>query len=139
MASSLDNPAARASFLATPRLAILVTHRKADAPIGIPVWFNWTGEQVQMFAAKDSPKVRRLRTNPHASVLVTNHIGEPEAWIAFDGEVTISAGAAELIQLTGPRYWDMSNPELSKTLEQWVAAEDTFVQLTLTPTAIRCG
>ncbi len=46
--------------------------------MGIPVWFDWDGEVVRMFAGKDTPKVHRLRRDPKASVLVTNHIDEPE-------------------------------------------------------------
>ncbi len=58
--------------------------------MGIPVWFDWNGEVVRMFAGKDTPKVHRLRRDPKASVLVTNHIDEPERGVAFDGLVSIS-------------------------------------------------
>ena len=35
--------------------------------MGIPVWFDWDGEVVRMFAGKDTPKVHRLRRDPKAS------------------------------------------------------------------------
>ena len=48
-----------------------------------------------MFAGRTSAKVARLKEDPHASVLVTNQVGEPEAWVAFDAEVIISDFVAE--------------------------------------------
>ncbi len=74
----MPNPLAdlekREAFLSVPRLAILMTNRKAPAPIGVPVWFEWNGETVEMFAGVGTLKTKRLEQDPHASGLVTNHI-----------------------------------------------------------------
>ena len=76
--------------------------------MGIPVWFDWDGEVVRMFVGKDTPKVHRLRRDPKASVLVTNHIDEPERWVAFDGLVSITdTGGFELAERLAPRYWGL--------------------------------
>ena len=115
-------------------------NREGDAPIGVPVWFEWTGTEVHMFAAPDSPKVGRLAKNPDASVLVTNRIGEPEAWVAFDGRVEVSReGASELIGRLGPKYWDLSDPVKKDLLDTWMAAKDATVLLKLAPARVRSG
>ncbi len=140
MPRPFDSDAARDAFLAEPRLAILMTNRDDNAPMGVPVWFEWTGSQVLMFAARGTPKLKRMEQHPDVSVLVTNHIGEAEAWVAFDGTIDVNdSGAAALIQRLGPKYWDMADSRLQDTINGWVAAEDQFVLLTLTPTRIRSG
>ena len=89
----------RDEFLASPRLAILMTNNQGRSPIGVPVWFEWTGTIVQMFAANTSPKLGRIKRDPNASVLVTNAVGESEAWVAFDGRIEISDHGGEAFSL----------------------------------------
>ena len=128
------------AFLAQPRLAVLMTNRSSGVPIGVPVWFEWADGAMQMFAAKDSPKVARIGADPQVSVLVTNHVGEPEGWVAFDGACEIlHDGTGELIARLAPRYWDLSKPEAQQTIDSWVAAADAFVRLQLRPQRIRSG
>ncbi len=108
--------------------------------MGIPVWFDWDGEVVRMFVGKDTPKVHRLRRDPKASVLVTNHIDEPERWVAFDGLVSITdTGGFELAERLAPRYWDLEDPAKRKMLDGWRSAPDGFCLLTLEPTKTRTG
>ena len=90
MARKFETNEEIAEFLATPRLAILIYHGKRPAPTGVPVWFDWDGEVLRMFAGRGSPKVKHLTEDPNISVLVTNRVGEPEAWVAFDGKVQIA-------------------------------------------------
>ena len=131
------------TFLTEPRLAILMYNGKRPAPVGVPVWFDWDGTSVRMFASRTSPKVRQLRSNPATSVLVTNRVGEPEGWVAFDGEMEIGDFEATewmaLIDRVAPRYWDLTNPEYRTTIDQWRASPDAFVSLTLNPEKIRSG
>ena len=79
MPDPLSEEAKREAFLATPRLAILMMNRTHPAPIGVPVWFDWNGSKVEMFAEAGTPKVRRLQRDPNASVVVTNAVGEAAA------------------------------------------------------------
>jgi PPOX class probable F420-dependent enzyme len=136
----INDDESRDLFLSTPRLAILMTNRREGTPIGVPVWFEWDGNVVRMFAANTSPKVRRLRRDPRASVLVTNRLDEGECWVAFDGEVSISdAGGFELAERLAPRYWDLEDPERRDMLELWRKAQAVLSLLTLKPTLIRTG
>ena len=59
-------------FLQTPRLATLIYPGPRPSPTGVPVWFDWDGSTVRMFAGRTSPKVRQLSRNPNVSVLVTD-------------------------------------------------------------------
>lgn len=131
------------AFLATPRLAMLLYKGRRPAPTGVPVWFDWDGKRLRMFAGRNSPKVVRLKEDPHASVLVTNQIGEPEAWVAFDGQITISDFVTEnwqsLIDRVAPRYWDLSNPGYKQEIEGWRASPESFVSLELEQIVIRSG
>ena len=65
-----------------------------------------------MFAGASSAKIKYLRENPNASVLVTNHVGEPEGWVAFDGRIEIAEFTTEdwqqLIDRVAPKYWDLN-------------------------------
>ena len=131
------------AFLEEPRLAMLMYNGSRPAPTGVPVWFDWDGEIVRMFAGRTSPKVQQLTNDPNVSVLVTNRVGEPEGWVAFDGEVSVSDFTAEdwvtLIDRVAPRYWDLSDAAYGKEIENWKTVPDAFVSLELQPATIRSG
>ena len=130
----------RDEFLATPRTAVLLTNRREGTPMGVPVWFGWDGTVVRMFAGNYTPKVKRLRRDPRASLVVANNIDEEERWVAFDGHVTISdTGGFELAERLAPRYWDLSDPKKREMLDLWRSGRDAICLLTLTPTKIRTG
>ena len=130
----------RDEFLAKRRLAILLTNDAPGAPIGVPVWFEWTGTKVQMFAGKETPKIDRIKRDARASVLVTNAVGEPEAWVAFDGLIDLNDdGGIELATRLADQYWNMDDERLRSVLTSWQQAPDEFCLLTLRPEKIRTG
>ena len=140
MGNPFRNEAHRDEFLAKPRLAILITNDPPGAPIGVPVWFEWTGTKVQMFAGKETPKIDRIKRDARASVLVTNAVGEPEAWVAFDGLIDLNDdGGIELATRLVDQYWNMDDERLRSVLTSWQQAPDEFCLLTLRPEKIRTG
>ena len=140
MGNPFRNEAHRDEFLAKPRLAILITNDAPGAPIGVPVWFEWTGTKVQMFAGKETPKIDRIKRDARASVLVTNAVGEPEAWVAFDGLIDLNDdGGIELATRLADQYWNMDDERLRSVLTSWQQAPDGFCLLTLQPEKIRTG
>ncbi len=140
MGNPFRNEAHRDEFLAKPRLAILITNDAPGAPIGVPVWFEWTGTKVQMFAGKETPKIDRIKRDARASVLVTNAVGEPEAWVAFDGLIDLNDdGGIELATRLADQYWNMDDERLRSVLTSWQQAPDEFCLLTLRPEKIRTG
>ena len=42
------------------RIAMLSSLRRDGRPLTVPVWFDWDGSVVRMFAGATSPKVTRL-------------------------------------------------------------------------------
>jgi len=131
-------PAERDAFLAETRLGILTTLRSDGSPVAVPVWFEWDGTTVRIFTGAGTGKARRLQRDPRASLLVVNHVGESEAWVAFDGTVTIRTdGGIELAEHLARRYWDLSNAEHKAELAGWRKAAGALRVLELTPTRIR--
>lgn len=138
--TSIEAGEQRDQFLAKPRLGVLVTNRLEGTPMGVPVWFDWDGTVVRMFGANFTTKIRRLRRDPRASLLVCNNLDEMEYWVAFDGRVSISDdGGIELAERLAPRYWDLSDPKRKETFEFWRSASEAMCLLTLEPTKIRSG
>jgi len=128
----------RDEFLSDTRIGIFTTMAADGAPISVPVWYEWDGRRALVFTDAGSSKVRRLRDNPRASLLVTNVVGEPEFWVAVDGTVAIRMdGAIELAERLAERYWDLGHPGRAATVQQWRDTAETLVLLELTPARIR--
>ncbi len=128
----------REAFLAVNRYGILTTLRRDGSPIAIPVWFDWDGSSVRMFTTAASPKLRRLANDARASVLVTNHVGEKEKWLAFDGSIAVSdEGGFELAEKLAQRYWDLSDPARAAALESWRAMQSEWRLLEMVPDEVR--
>ncbi|WP_028922635.1 pyridoxamine 5'-phosphate oxidase family protein [Pseudonocardia acaciae] len=126
------------AFLAETRLGFITVAAPGDGawPTTRPVWFESTPEgTVQLFSGVTSPKVRRLRDSPRASILVANNAGEPERWISIVGTVTIEPdGAGELASRLGARYWDLSDPEKAATLREMVDSD--IVRIVIHPETV---
>jgi general stress protein 26 len=97
------------------------------------VWFEATDDgAVQLFSLATSPKVRRVRRDPRASLVAANAVGEPENWIAISGTATVEEdGADELAARLGARYWDLDDPEKAAALTSMVEAE--LVRIVIRP------
>lgn len=131
---------ADAAFLRPARIGVLISLTAEGRPLGVPVWFEWTGTEVLMFSAADAPKTTRLRRRPEASLLVAAGVGEPERWIAFDGPVEIDEREGfALAERLAERYWDLNDPAKQRTLATWRAHPDAFCRLVLRPQRIRTG
>jgi PPOX class probable F420-dependent enzyme len=130
--------AERAAFLAVTRLGMLSTLAVDGAPVTVPVWFDWDGAALHMFSSAGTGKVRRLTRDSRATLLVPNAVGEPEAWVAFDGDVSIAAeGAFALAERLAHRYWDMDDAARKVELESWRAGAAHLRLLELRPRSIR--
>ena len=129
---------AREAFLARPRIGVLSTLAEDGAPLAIPIWFEWDGQRVLMFTSETSPKMRRLRNDSRATLLVAAEVGEQEEWVAMDGQVAIhSDGAIELAARLAERYWDLNDPEHAATLQLWRDQASTLRRLEIIPSRIR--
>jgi hypothetical protein len=90
-----------------------------------PVWFEATDEgTVQLFTGPDTVKVRRLRRDPRASIVVAAPVGERERWISIAGRATVeSDGGHDLAARLAARYWDLDDPARAEDLADILAEE----------------
>jgi PPOX class probable F420-dependent enzyme len=59
-----------ADFLALPRVAVLATYRRDGGVLLSPVWHQWRDGGFDVVSAPNDIKVRHLRRDPRASLLV---------------------------------------------------------------------
>jgi hypothetical protein len=116
-------------FLARPLHGFLSVAAGPQPPQPRPVWFEATSSgTVEFFTEPEALKVRRLRRDPRASIVVAAPVGERERWISITGRATIeSGGAHELCSRLAARYWDLSDSTRAGDLAAMLAADLTRV------------
>ncbi len=98
------------ALLRRPLHGFLTTAAGPVPPQPRPVWFEAAPDTVQLFTGPDSVKVRRLRRDPLASLVVAAPAGEREGWVAVAGDVTVEPdGAHDLAARLAARYWDLED------------------------------
>ena len=128
--------AQRDEFLAARRYAILSTLRTDGLPASVPVWYGWAGHLVSAFSHSSSPKVRNLRRDPRATLLVTNFPDELEAWVRFEGKISLKPGGLALAERLLDRYYLAGDPRQS-AIEDWRQMPGDWLILELVPDTIR--
>jgi nitroimidazol reductase NimA-like FMN-containing flavoprotein (pyridoxamine 5'-phosphate oxidase superfamily) len=125
------------AFLARPLHGFLTTAAGPQPPEPRPVWFEATADgTLQLFTAPDSVKVRRLRRDPRASMVVAAPVGERERWVSVAGRTTIETdGAHDLASRLAARYWDLADPVRADELAAILAADQ--VRVVLHPETVR--
>ena len=101
-----------------------------------PVWYEYADDgTIGLFTEARSVKVRRLRRDARASLVVTAPVGEPEHWVSVAGRVDIHTdGAAELAARLAARYWDMQDPVRAQELAAMQSVE--LLRLVIHPDTI---
>jgi PPOX class probable F420-dependent enzyme len=120
-------------FLARPLYGILSTAAGPQPPQPRPVWFEATDDDaVQIFTGPETLKVRRLRRDPRASLLVASPVGERERWVCVAGHVTLQTdGAHQLVSRLFARYW---GPEASNRADELAGMLDAdWIRVLLRP------
>ncbi|ANJ05603.1 MULTISPECIES: pyridoxamine 5'-phosphate oxidase family protein [Streptomyces] len=120
-------------FLRRPLYGFLTVAAGPVPPQPRPVWFEATDEgTVQLFTGPETVKVRRLRRDPRASLLVASPVGERERWVSVAGRTTLETGGAhELAARLAARYWDLDDPDRAEDLAGMLAVEQ--VRLVIHP------
>ncbi|MBL1117747.1 pyridoxamine 5'-phosphate oxidase family protein [Streptomyces sp. 110] len=123
-------------FLRRPLHGFLSVAEGPVPPQPRPVWFEATAEgTIQLFTAPDSLKVRRLRRDPRASIVVAAPVGERERWLSVAGRTTVeSDGAHELCARLAARYWDLDDPARADDLAGILATEQ--IRLVIHPETV---
>jgi general stress protein 26 len=116
-------------FLARPLHGFLTVAAGPQPPQPRPVWFEATGEgTIQLFTGPDTVKVRRLRRDPRASIIVAAPVGERERWVSVAGRTTVETdGGRELAERLAARYWDLDDPRRAADLAEILSADQVRI------------
>ncbi|MGD9529601.1 pyridoxamine 5'-phosphate oxidase family protein [Pseudonocardia sp.] len=119
------------AFLARPLHGFFTAAAGPQPPQPRPVWFELAVDRtLQFFTAPDSLKVRRLRRDPRASLVVAAPADEHERWVSVAGHTRIGAdGAHELASRLAARYWDLDDPVRADELAAILATDQVRVVL----------
>lgn len=112
-------------LLQRPLYGFLTVAAGPSPPQPRPVWFEATAEgTIQLFTGPDTLKVRRLRRDPRASIIVAAPVGERERWVSITGRTTMgSDGAHDLVARLFARYWNLDEPGRTDELAGMLAAD----------------
>jgi nitroimidazol reductase NimA-like FMN-containing flavoprotein (pyridoxamine 5'-phosphate oxidase superfamily) len=116
-------------FLGRPLHGFLTVAQGPQPPQPRPVWFEATADgTIQFFTAPDSLKIRRLRRDPRASIVVAAPVGERERWVSVAGRTTVETeGAHDLCSRLAARYWDLDDPVRAADLAAILADDQVRV------------
>jgi nitroimidazol reductase NimA-like FMN-containing flavoprotein (pyridoxamine 5'-phosphate oxidase superfamily) len=123
-------------FLRRPLHGFLSVAGGPTPPQPRPVWFEATTEgTVQLFTGPETLKVRRLRRDPRASMVVAAPVGERERWVSVAGTTTVEPdGAHDLVARLFARYRDLSDRAAAEELAGMLAAD--WVRLVIHPETV---
>ena len=123
-------------FLRRPLYGFLSVASGPEPPQPRPVWFEATAEgTIQLFTGPDTLKVRRLRRDPRASIVVAAPVGERERWVSVSGRTTIdSHGANDLVSRLFARYWNLEAPARANELAGMLATD--WVRVVIHPETV---
>ncbi|MFE9295626.1 pyridoxamine 5'-phosphate oxidase family protein [Streptomyces niveus] len=124
-------------FLRRPLHGFLSVAGGPVPPQPRPVWFEATAEgTIQLFTGPETVKVRRLRGDPRASIVVAAPVGERERWVSVAGRTTVEPdGAHDLCARLAARYWDLDDPARADELAAMMATDQ--VRLVIHPEEVR--
>ena len=124
------------AFLGRPLHGFLTVAQGPQPPQPRPVWFEATADgTIQFFTGPDSRKIRRLRRDPRASIVVAAPVGERERWVSVAGRTTVETdGAHDLCSRLAARYWDLDDPVRADDLAAILA--DDQVRVVIHPEAV---
>lgn len=116
-------------FLARPLHGFLSVAAGPQPAQPRPVWFEATAEgTIQLFTGPETLKVKRLRRDPRASIIVAAPVAERERWVSVAGRTTVETGGAhDLATRLAARYWDLDDPRRAADLAAILADEQVRV------------
>ena len=116
-------------FLGRPLHGFLSVAGGAQPPQPRPIWYEATADgTVQFITEPESLKVRRLRKDPRASIVVASPVGERERWVSVAGPTTMTTdGAHDLCSRLAARYWDLDDSVRAGELAAMLAGEQVRV------------
>lgn len=125
------------AFLRRPLQGFFTAAAGPLPPQPRPLWFEAADDgTIQLFTDPGAPKVRRLRQDPRASIVVASPVGEREHWVSVAGPVTMeSDGAHALLERLAARYWDLDDP--ARAADLTTMRELDWVRVVVHPESVR--
>ena len=116
-------------FLARPLHGFLSVAAGPQPAQPRPVWFEATTEgTLQLFTGPGTLKVKRLRRDPRASIVVAAPVPERERWVSIAGRTTVETdGAHDLAARLAARYWDLNDPARAADLDALLAEDQVRI------------
>jgi PPOX class probable F420-dependent enzyme len=120
-------------LLAERRYAILATHDPDEVIHLTPVWFMFDNDRFYFESFSGSHKIKNLRRNPAASVIVDARTPGTEQWVAAAGTVDIFSGQESAIINSAIRHRYLTPEALADQRVEPVFAAGDDVTIRLTP------
>jgi nitroimidazol reductase NimA-like FMN-containing flavoprotein (pyridoxamine 5'-phosphate oxidase superfamily) len=98
-----------AEFLALRQVGAVATLRADGSPMGVPIWFRWTGSEVKIWSSPNVGWVKRLREDPRVAFTVFEHEAPRRAFYVRGTASVVEGSMAELrdeIRAISARYID---------------------------------
>jgi PPOX class probable F420-dependent enzyme len=90
-------------LLQQPLVAVLATHNADGTVLLSPVWHQWRDGGFDVVSRSDDVKVRQLRRDPRASIVVYEHV-PPYRGIELRCEVRLQPSAGDTVRRIAARY-----------------------------------
>jgi PPOX class probable F420-dependent enzyme len=111
-------------LLERPLVAVLATYRENGDVLLSPVWHRWRDGGFDVVTSGDDVKVRHLRTDPRASILVFEH-EPPYRGIEIRGRAVLGHADADVVRELAVRYLGDEEGEAYAAR----AADDTLLRI----------
>jgi PPOX class probable F420-dependent enzyme len=97
------SPADLDGLLERPLLGVLATYRANSDVLLSPVWHRWRDGGFDVVTGRDDVKVRHLRGDPRASIVVCEH-DPPYRGIEVQGRAVLGRAHADVVREIAVRY-----------------------------------
>ncbi|OLT46916.1 pyridoxamine 5'-phosphate oxidase [Saccharomonospora sp. CUA-673] len=127
------------AFLRRPLLGFFTVAAGPVPPQPRPVWFEPADDgTIHLFTDAGARKVRQLRQDPRASLVVTTPVDERERWVSVSGTTTIDTGGSaetyDLARRLAAQYWDLGDAARTADLDGVLALD--LARIVLRPNAV---
>jgi len=117
-------------LLAERRYAILATHDPDDVIHLTPVWFMFDNGRFFFESSSDSRKIKNLRRNPAASVIVDARRPGAEKWVSAAGTAEVFGGEESAVVNSLIRHRYLTPDALAEVDGVYAASDDVTIRLT---------
>jgi PPOX class probable F420-dependent enzyme len=111
-------------LLERPLVAVLATYRESGDVLLSPVWHRWRDGGFEVVTRRDDVKVRHLRNDPRATMLVYEH-EPPYRGIELKGRAVLGRAELDLVREIAVRYLGLEEGEAYVAMGD----DDTLIRL----------